>query len=134
MGEPEGWYVDEDLLDVYRVLRSARRKEGDVHGPICGCGVCPTKATRDLDWLPRLRDQGWAIITHDGFKSVGERDAVKDLGLGVFRLKWRRSIPSWDRVRLVFARWEDMESVWGSEARPFIYAITRHQGPRRENL
>lgn len=132
MTEPTGWYVDEDLLDVYEVVDSARRNVGDVHGVRCGCGVCPGVSTDDLDWIAMLQGLDWAVITHDGFKRPGEREAVERAGLGVFRLTWRRSLPRFERTKLALARWDEMLRLWDRTPRPFIYRVYRGRPPHRE--
>ena len=128
MPGPTGWYIDEDLLDVYRVMRSARRSLGDIHGPGCECHVCPARATGDDAWLPLLAGQNWAIVTHDGFRRPGERQAIVEHGLGVYRLRWRRQLASWDRIKLAFARWDDMAEHWDATGRPFLCHV-RRTGP-----
>lgn len=125
MAWPSGWYIDEDLLDVYRVMKSARREQDDVHGPVCRCEVCPVRATGDHVWLPLLAGQNWAIVTHDGFLRPGERQAIVDHRLGVYRLRWRRSLLSWDRITLAFSRWDEMAEHWGSSERPFLCRVRR---------
>lgn len=128
---PAGWYIDEDLLDVYFTLKTARSKQSDVHGPVCKCVICPERGRGDTVWLPLLAERDWAIITHDGFRRPGERAAVRDYGLGVFRLTWRRTIPKWERICLAINKWSKMEELWLSERRPFIITIPRHGSPQR---
>ncbi|MCC5949461.1 MAG: hypothetical protein JJT89_13510 [Nitriliruptoraceae bacterium] len=134
MAEPDGWYVDEDLLDVYRVLKSARRNVDDVHGPTCLCDVCPERSKPDLVWFPMLAEQNWAILTHDGYRRPGERQAVVEHGLRVFVLRWSGSLKSFERVKLVFRKWDDMIEVWDREPAPFLYRVSRHQAPQPVDL
>lgn len=134
MSGPRGWYIDEDILDVYRALSEARRKVGDVHGVPCRC--CPDPSSDDVDWLPFVGRNEWAVVTHDAriLRVLAERQAVIDNRVGVFLLRWRGDIETFERIRLAFRRWEDMVRIWDRETRPFAYAITRNQAPRRLDL
>lgn len=135
MPGPRAWYVDEDLIDVYKVLLESRSYFADVHGPLCLCG-CPDRKTDDVDWAAEIGRRDWAVITHDTniLNREEEWKAFRAAGLGVFFFAERPGGPTlykWDRVRLVLRRFDEFVEFFELEPRPFFAKFSKSQRPTR---
>lgn len=131
---PAGWFIDADVLGLYHVLHAARRSSTDdvVSGLSDDFAVDPRMG--DVEWMPIVAGQGGlAIITKDARQRFrpAERLAIEELGLGMFALRSRRPLTTWDQARMVFHHWQALEDAWDETDRPFVYTLTRTGGLRR---
>jgi hypothetical protein len=130
---PAGWFIDADVLGLYRVLYAARRTSfNDVFS-----GLTPDFPVQvdmeDTRWMPLLKGRDLAVITKDRRQRFREeeRQAIQDNTLGCFAIRARKHINTWEQTRLILAHWDDMEAKWDSTPRPFVFTVTRTGGIRR---
>lgn len=99
-----------------------------------GCPIT-TPDAKDHEWLPVAGRHGWVVLMRN--KRVrsrpGERRALRENGVGAFVLTGGGNYSRWRTLELLVRRWPDIEDAAGSEAPPYIYAVTQ-QGLRRVEL
>lgn len=132
---PGGWFVDADVLGLYHVLHAARRSSSNdvVSALTPEFPVQPDMG--DVDWMPLVGEAGdLAIITKDARQRFrpAERQAIEDHQLGIFALRSRRPMTTWDQSRMVFSWWDSLEDAWDRTPRPFVFTLTRAGGLRRK--
>lgn len=132
---PRGWFIDADIMGLYHVLHAARRSSADdvVSGLTKGFPV--HLRMHDLDWMPIIGDAGdLAILTKDAKQRFrpAERQAIEDYCLGIFALRSRKPMTTWDQARMVFHHWNSLQDAWDHTRRPFVFTLTRSRGLRRE--
>lgn len=88
----------------------------------------------DVEWMPLLNGLDLAVITKDARQRwrPAEQHAIIDNGLGIFAIRSRKNLTTWEQARLIFARWDELEICWDTTPRPFVYTVTRTRPPRRE--
>lgn len=130
---PGGWFIDADVLGLYHVLHAARRSSTDdvVSGLTADFPVTP--GMPDVDWMPIVSGRDLGIITKDGRQRFreAERQAIIDNELGVFALRSRQHMSTWQQARLVFDKWEGLEERWSETTPPFVYTLSRGGGFKR---
>jgi hypothetical protein len=82
--------------------------------------------TDDPIWLRRVGAEGWLAITRDGRIRTrpGERAAIMENGVGCFILTHQKDLPKPEVVQIVFDYLPEMERLFNSTPRPFIYTVT----------
>lgn len=131
---PAGWFVDADVLGLYHVLHHARRSSaGDVVSGLTP-GFPVEVGMADVEWMPLLNGRDFAVITKDARQRwrPAEQQAIRENELGVFAIRSRKDLTTWQQARLIFSRWDDLEQCWDTTRRPFVYTVTRTRSPRRE--
>ncbi|MGH8903767.1 MAG: hypothetical protein ACRDYA_19355 [Egibacteraceae bacterium] len=108
---PAGWFIDADVLGLYRVLYHARRKSfDDVYSGLTD-GFPVEVGMLDPEWMSLLKSRDLAVIIKDGrhrFRAA-EREAIVVNGLGEFALRSSSSLNNWEIARLVLARWDELD-------------------------
>lgn len=98
--EPE-FYVDANLGKTFvSTLRT--------HGPLrvsCEEDVFPQERPKDIDWIPRVAEQGWVVITQDQLNPLDEQAALLAHGVKVFVLVGRASHTDLALLFLSKIRW-----------------------------
>ena len=83
--------------------------------------------TKDPVWLQEAGKQGWLVITRD--KRIrtrpGERRAIAEHGVGCFILAYRQDLKKREIAQILLSTLEDMEEIFASTRRPFIYTIDK---------
>jgi len=91
------------------------------------------RATKDRDWLPDAGANGWLVITRD--KRIRtrpkERDAVIQNSVGLFVFVQGENPTKWDYFKLLGKCLDQMEQLFLSTPRPFIYVIDKAGSIRR---
>lgn len=125
--------MDADVLGLYRVLSAARRSStDDVYSGLTD-GFPVETGMHDDEWMPLLRGRDLAIITKDSRHRwrESERAAIIDNELGVFALRSRKPMTTWDQARLILSRWDELEERWDQTPRPFVFTVTRTSALRQ---
>ena len=82
---------------------------------------------KDTQWLPMVGQANWLAVLRD--KKIrtrpAERQALIDGGVGAFIFMQRSNPTKWEYLKLLVRRLEDMEVIFASIPRPFIYGIDR---------
>jgi len=99
-----------------------------------GCPIA-TPAAKDHEWLPVAGQHGWVVLMRDKHvrSRPGERRALREHSVRAFVLTGAGNYSRWRTLDLLVRRWPDLEAAAGSEAPPYIYAVTQ-QGLRRVEL
>ena len=81
--------------------------------------------TEDTVWLKAVGENGWLAITRDEYirRRPGEKQAIIDHGVGCFIFTYRNSLKKAEIVALVLQYIEEMERVFATTRRPFIYTV-----------
>ena len=84
--------------------------------------------TDDSIWLRKVGVEGWLGITHDQHIRTrpGERDAIMRHSVGCFILTYKQDLQKPQIVRMVFDYLPEMERLFNSTPRPFIYTLTKN--------
>lgn len=81
--------------------------------------------TPDTEWLPKVGAWGWLVISRD--KKIrtrpAERHEILANGVGCFFLASKRNLPKAEMIALVRKTLPEMERIFASAPRPFIYTI-----------
>jgi len=82
--------------------------------------------TTDEHWLSAAGTNGWLVITRD--KKIrtrpGERRALTSQNVGAFCLTPKVNLTRWELLKLLVATLDEMERLFASTPRPFLYGIT----------
>jgi hypothetical protein len=127
------YFVDEDLLALGKLLSQVRDDvtfAGDPGAvrhrrerPPC---TLVTRGDKDRDWIPRVADAGWLIITRDS-QIQAHRSllaAVRESHARMVALVGKDARTPWDQLRLLLSHWDAIEKLDGSSG-PFIHSITK---------
>ena len=81
--------------------------------------------TEDTKWLKAVGENGWLAITRDEHIRTrpGEKQAIIDHGAGCFIFTYKNSLKKAEIVALVLRYIEEMERVFATTRRPFIYTV-----------
>ena len=84
--------------------------------------------TEDPIWLRRVGTEGWLAITRDARIRTrpAERAAIMENDVGCFILTHQQDLPRSEVVRIVFDYLPEMERLFSSTPRPFIYTVTKN--------
>jgi PIN like domain len=84
--------------------------------------------TDDPIWLRRVGAEGWLAITRDAHIRTrpAERAAIMENDVGCFILTHQQDLPRSEVVRIVFDYLPEMERLFSSTPRPFIYTVTKN--------
>jgi hypothetical protein len=84
--------------------------------------------TDDPIWLQRVGAEGWLAITRDARIRTrpAERAAIMENDVGCFILTHQQDLPRSEVVRIVFDYLPEMERLFSSTPRPFIYTVTKN--------
>lgn len=118
--------VPRGVADEVKKVRPDARWMGDVF-PL---------DTKDPVWLRKAGEEGWLVITHDKkIKSrPGERRAIVEHDVGCFILAYRQDLKKLEIAQMVLAALEDMEALFESTPRPFIFTMAKDGEFRRYNV
>ncbi len=81
--------------------------------------------TADTTWLLEAGVNNWLVITRDK-KIVGrppERQVIQDHAVGAFILGHRGRLTRWDYLRIIVSTLEEMETLFETTPRPFVFRI-----------
>jgi hypothetical protein len=85
---------------------------------------------KEPDWLRDVGAWGWLVICRD--KKIrtrpGERRALMENGVGCFVLTQRDSPKRWDYLKLLAKTLDEMERIFATTERPFLYGVSREGG------
>ncbi len=95
-----------------------------------------THDTKDPVWLKDAGDQGWLVIMRDKriLTRPGERAALLDNNVGAFYLTHTGNPNRWEILKLIVGALDEMEEVFASEDRPFLYGLDRNGTLSRKTL
>lgn len=83
--------------------------------------------TKETVWLHEIGKRGWLVVSRD--KKIrtrpGERRALLDAGVGCFILAQKQILTRWDYLRLLAVTLDEMQRVFASTPKPFIYTVGR---------
>jgi hypothetical protein len=126
LGEPKGgltvFYIDASFpLAVRQAIASVRDDVLYAGGP-----DAPAEDVDDDVWLPLAGANKWVVIHRDKKirKRPAERQALIDSGVRTFCLTGAGNYTRWETLRLLAARWPDIEEVAGQRDGPYIEAVT----------
>jgi hypothetical protein len=89
--------------------------------------------TPDTIWLPAVGARGWLVIVRD--KRIrtrpGERRALIAGRVGCFALTQKQALTPWQYLRLIVPALDQMEGIFATVPRPFLYALNG-QGQLRQ--
>lgn len=109
------------------VPRSVADEIKRVRNDACWIGDVFPLDTKDPIWLREAGKQGWLVITRD--KKIrtrpGERRAIAEHGVGCFILAYRQDLTKQEIAEIVLSALEDMEELFASTRRPFIYTVSK---------
>jgi hypothetical protein len=87
----------------------------------------------DIDWLTDVGTRGWLVLTRD--KKIrtrpGERQALITGQVGAFCFTQSDSPSRWDYLKLVCLKLDEMEQIFATTIRPFLYGVDRYGGLKR---
>ena len=82
---------------------------------------------RDTVWLREAGQRGWLVISRD--KKIrtrpGERRAIIESSVGCFCLTFRQNLTRWEYLKLLAQALDEMERLFASTPRPFLYGVSR---------
>ncbi len=89
--------------------------------------------TADAVWLEEAGQSDWLVVTRDQRIRTrpAERAAIEDHGVGCFILAYRRPLDPWGILKLLTATLDEMERLFDSTPRPFIYTVSSDQRFRK---
>lgn len=126
------FYMDADVLGAARVLAGLRPDvtyPGDAGGGVHrrrrpACPIEP--GAPDTEWIPRVADAGWRIITRDNRiqHHRAEIAAVRDNGARMVALTGDDARSTWTQLEVLFTQWRRIEPLAETPG-PFIWALTR---------
>jgi hypothetical protein len=119
------YYLDANIpLNVSKGLAQVR---SDILYP-GGLG-CPVMSTivPDIEWLRIAGRQDWVVVTKDRKIRTrpGERNALVDAGVRSFCATHAGNYTMWELLKLLVARWDDMEEIATHVPGPYIYSVTK---------
>jgi hypothetical protein len=89
--------------------------------------------TKETVWLQEIGRRGWLVVSRD--KKIrtrpGERRALLDAAVGCFIVAQKQNLTRWEYLKLLAATLDEMERVFASTERPFIYTVGRTGQLRR---
>ncbi|MFN8636982.1 MAG: hypothetical protein U0893_24305 [Chloroflexota bacterium] len=87
----------------------------------------------DAEWLREIGIRGWLVIGRDRRirHRPAEKQAILDYDVGYFCIAQDANPTRWEYLRLIVGTLDQMELVFGTVARPFIYGIYRDGAFRR---
>jgi hypothetical protein len=92
-----------------------------------------THSTPDEDWLRDVAQRGWVVVSRD--KKIRtrprERQAIVDSGAGVFCLTQNDNPTRWKYLQLLCLTLDQMEFVFTTTSKPFLFGVDRTGGLRR---
>jgi hypothetical protein len=81
----------------------------------------------ETEWLPLIGQRGWLAIVRD--KKIrsrpAERQAIADNGVGCFMLTQKQPLTRWDYLKLIVPTLDEMERLFATTPRPFIFGVGR---------
>ena len=126
------FYFDADVLGVAKVIAALRPDTTYPGDP--GATVnrrirpaCPVRPdAKDREWIPRVADLGWLIITRDSRiqHHLAELEAVRESGAKMIALSGKEGNTKWNQLEIVMSSWRRIEAV-AEEPGPFIQTATR---------
>ncbi|HEV3095077.1 MAG TPA: hypothetical protein VGY30_11255 [Solirubrobacteraceae bacterium] len=126
MGASEGslnvYYIDASFPQAVRqAIASVRDDVLYAGGP-----NALAEDTLDDKWLPHAGANDWVVIHRDKKirKRPTERQALLDSGVRTFCLTGSGNYTRWDTLRLLVARWPDIERIADQRAGPYIEGVT----------
>ena len=95
-----------------------------------GAHGCPVMSTvvPDIEWLGIAGRQEWVVVTKDRKIRTrpGERNALVDAGVRSFCATHAGNYTMWELLKLLVARWDDMEEIAMNVPGPYIYSVTKN--------
>lgn len=89
--------------------------------------------TKDEVWLPDIGAKQWLLISRDKHIRTrpGERQAIRDNGIGCFILNQKRNPTRWEYLKLLCLTLDGMEERFAGTGRPFIFTVDSRGGFRQ---
>lgn len=83
--------------------------------------------TPDPEWLAKAGSEGWIVIVRDKHVNTrpGERQTIRDSGVGCFILNQGKSPTRWEYLQLLARTIDDMLRIDGETARPYIFTVSK---------
>lgn len=82
---------------------------------------------KETEWIPDVGKEGWLVISRD--KKIrtrpGERSALMEARVGAFIITQKQDLTRWDYLKLLTRTLDDMESVFETTDRPFVFGVGR---------
>ena len=88
---------------------------------------------KDEDWLREAGSQGWLVLTRDRKIRTrpGERRAFMTNNVGGFCLMPKGNLTRWELLKLLATTLDEMERLFASTLRPFLYGVNSSGQIRR---
>jgi len=128
------FYIDADIIGLGKLLVQARA-DVTYAGDPGGLGI--DRKTRppspvvphelDPDWIPRVADLGWIVITRDRhmLSRPAEREQIVGSAARHVRLDPSRGqLSKWDELEVFMLRWRSIEAL-ADQPGPWVYAASR---------
>ena len=81
--------------------------------------------TTETEWLPEVGRREWLVISRD--KKIrtrpGERRMLQEGKVGCFIIGQKKNPTRWEYLKLLAVTLDEMEEIFSSTQRPFIYVI-----------
>jgi hypothetical protein len=126
------FYMDADVLGAAKILAALRPDvtfPGDPGAVIHrrrrpACPITPDAP--DTEWIPRVAEEGWLIITRDNRiqHHRAEIAAVRNHGAKMVALTGKDAGSTWAQLEVLFTQWRRIEPLVESPG-PFVWAVTR---------
>lgn len=91
---------------------------------------------KDDEWLADAGKEGWLVLTRD--KKIrtrpGERHSIIQHGVGCFIFGQKKDPTRWEYYKLLGGALDEMERLYASTPRPFIFLVARDGKLRRYNI
>jgi hypothetical protein len=88
---------------------------------------------KETVWLKDVGTWGWLVICRDKHIRTrpGERRALTENRVGCFVLTQRDNPKRWDYLKLLAKTLDEMERIFATTERPFLYGVGREGGFKR---
>jgi len=114
------FFVDESALGVGKALERARSDVVHAGHPLSGVEL----GAQDPDWIPVIASRQLVAIGRDRRirTKPGELALLREHGLRYLWIAGNRDLSTWDQLRLMVRRWDDIERQMAVDG-PWFIAI-----------
>lgn len=84
------------------------------------------KGDKDDDWIPRVAEAGWLIITRDSKiqRQPRQKALVRESGARMVALNGLDAVRAIDQLKLLMRHWDDVDALVEKPG-PYIYTLTK---------